>query len=688
MNRLAREKSPYLLQHAENPVDWYPWGDEAFEAARRDDKPVFLSIGYSTCHWCHVMEHESFSDPGVATLMNEVFVSIKIDREERPDLDEHFMRVCQMLTGGGGWPLTVIVTPDRRPFFAGTYIPRDTTFGRMGMLELVPRIREFWKTQRIQVDESVQSIAAELGKADGEGPGGFTPGPNTVVEAARELGSRFDGRNGGFGGAPKFPMPTLISLLLRAWRRDGDRAALDMAERTLAAMRRGGIYDQVGFGFHRYSTDERWHVPHFEKMLYDQALLALAYTEAWQATGKDLYRRTASEVCAYVLRDLRLPEGGFATAEDADSEGVEGRFYVWTEAELQSVLGREDVERLALRYRLRSPAVGPEEGGQVILHRLSPAGMPPGAAAGMPPGAAADAPPDALEARLRKARARRPRPLRDDKILADMNGLMIAALARAGRAFDDPTLVEAADAAARCVRDRMLRPDGTLLHRFRDGEAAISGFADDYAFLSWGMLELYEATFDAGWLEQSLMLVDALIARFWDPESGGFFQTSGSLEGIARRKSFTDGVIPSANAVGLMMLVKLNRITGKSEYQHTAEQLMRAFPGDPVESSISYSYFLCAADYAAGPSSEVVVVGSPEAPDTRAMIKALTRIYAPNAVVIFKPSAGAAPLARLAPFTAPLHPVDGKATAYVCRDFACSLPVTDPALAIRGLGAG
>ncbi len=665
MNRLAGELSPYLLQHADNPVNWHPWGEEAFAAARRDDKPVFLSIGYSTCHWCHVMEHESFSDPEVAALMNDAFVSIKIDREERPDLDAHFMRVCQMLTGAGGWPLTVIVTPDRKPFFAGTYIPRDNSSGRMGMMELVPRIRELWTTQRKSIDESVESIMAALARPDAEEPGDFSPGPSVIVEAARSLSARFDGRNAGFGGAPKFPMPTLIGLLLRAWRRGGNAETLAMAERTLAAMRRGGIYDQVGFGFHRYSTDERWHVPHFEKMLYDQALLCLAYTEAWQAVGKDLYRRTALEICSYVLRDLRLPGGAFATAEDADSEGVEGRFYAWTEKELRSVLGDGDFELLSRRYILREPA-----DAQIILHRFP----------------SDDAPPDAREAALREARARRVRPLRDNKVLADMNGLMIAALARAGRLFDEPSLVEAAAAAARFVRGGMTGEDGTLLHRYRDGVAGIPAFADDHAFMAWGMLELFEAGFDAAWLEEAVHLTDALIAGFWDDETGAFFQTSGSVEkGIARMKSFTDGVIPSANAVALMLFVKLNRITGRSDYQEKADALMRCVPGDAVDSSISYSHLLSAADYAAGPTAEVVIVGDPAATDTRAMREAFRRVYAPNAVIMVKRATGDALLDRLAPFTSSLRQVAGRATAYVCRDFTCSLPATDPSLAVRGL---
>ena len=407
-------------------MDWYPWGEEAFQAARTNDKPVFLSIGYSTCHWCHVMENESFSDPGVADLMNEAFISIKVDREERPDLDEHFMNVSRLLTGSGGWPLTIIMTPERKAFYAATYIPRENAYGRMGMLELIPRIRDLWETRRDDVVQSADAIAEEINKLDHGVPSGFAAGAEVASGAARALSGMFDSRNGGFGTAPKFPMPTIFGLLLRAWNRDGDAETLGMVTRTLSAMRSGGIYDQVGFGFHRYSTDARWRVPHFEKMLYDQALHCLAYTEAWQATGAEAWKQTAREICAYVLRDLALPEGGFATAEDADSEGVEGRFYVWTAVEVRSLLG-DRAEAFSARY-------GVEDG---ILHRDVSDSVTAGED----------------EAVLLSARARRVRPLRDDKILADWNGLMIAGLARAGSAFDEPPLVAAGEAAARFITE-------------------------------------------------------------------------------------------------------------------------------------------------------------------------------------------------------------------------------------------
>ncbi|HET6449828.1 MAG TPA: thioredoxin domain-containing protein [Spirochaetia bacterium] len=657
MNRLVSQKSPYLLQHADNPVDWYPWGEEAFEAARRLDKPVFLSIGYSTCHWCHVMEKESFADDTVAALLNDAFICIKVDREERPDLDDHFMTVSRLLTGTGGWPLTVILTPQAQAFYSATYIPRENAYGRPGMLDLVPRLVDVWKNRREEVTESAGTIAAELSRLSRVTDAGFTPSPEVAVTAARVLSASFDSRFGGFGGAPKFPMPTLFTLLLRAGERDGDEETLGMVERTLAAMRAGGIYDQVGFGFHRYSTDERWLVPHFEKMLYDQALHVLAYTEAWQATGREQWRRTAREVCEYVLRDLSLPEGGFATAEDADSEGEEGRFYLWTEDEIRGVLGERAADFLS-RYEL-------SEG---ILHGR--AGEP--------------AAPGGDERALLSVRLRRTRPLRDDKLLVDWNGLMIAALARAGACFSDAPLVQAAEKAARFILRVMRREnDGVLLHRYRDGESVIEAFADDYAFLAWGCLELYEATFDAHWLEESLRLIAELRERFWDEAAGGLFGTAPGAEGM-RRKSYTDGVIPSANAVAALVAMKLHRLTGRAALRSIAEQVLSSSPEAAGTEPLSFSFLLCAADFAAGPTQEVVIAGEAGSPDTNEMLEALRRAHCPNATLVLRvPGPAGAEIARLAPFTAELEPVGGRATAYVCQDFACSLPTTDPAVMIR-----
>jgi uncharacterized protein YyaL (SSP411 family) len=674
-NHLRGQKSPYLLQHATNPVDWYPWGSEAFEKARREQKPIFLSIGYSTCHWCHVMEAESFVDPQVAALMNRTFVSVKVDREERPDLDEHFMSASFLLTGSGGWPLNVVLTPEGKPFYAATYIPRDTAFGRLGMLQLVPKIEEVWKSRQAEVLTSAEQVAAQIGAQAGETRSGFTVDPRAMGTAVQALSRSFDMKNGGFGSAPKFPMPTIYPLLLRSWLRDGNLEARMMVERSLAAMRSGGIFDQLGFGFHRYSTDAHWLVPHFEKMLYDQALLALAFTDSWKATGNPQFKRTAEETLAYVRRDLGMPGGGFATAEDADSQGGEGKFYVWTAAEIRAVLGAKDAPDFMSRYGVSDAGNFSGESGAVgenVLHAVPSADIPPGG----------------LEARLLAARAARPRPSRDDKVLTDWNGLAIAALARAGKTFGDADLVRAGEGAARFIVQHLQARGGRLLHRYRDGEAAIPGFADDYAFLSWGLLELYEATFDAKYLQDAIALVEALTTHFWDSPGAGFFQTADDAhDSVGRRKSLRDGVLPSANSVGLMLLLRLNRITGNIEYEKKAEALLRLYPTDAAARALEYSSFLSAVDFSAGPTYEVVVAGVPGSADTVAMVRALQERYLPNAVLIFRPTDTANPLiTKLAPFTASQGAVNGKATAYVCQNFVCNLPTNDIATMLAELG--
>jgi uncharacterized protein len=664
VNHLASEKSPYLLQHASNPVDWYPWGEEALRRARAENRPVFVSIGYATCHWCHVMAHESFEDSGVAALMNRAFVSIKIDREERPDLDEHFMEVCQLLTGSGGWPLTVVLTPEGKPFFAGTYIPRENAYGRMGMMELVPAIAELWSVRRADVDSSVKEIARALAGRAQETGAGTIPDRDAIVRAAAGMARLYDPRNGGFGTAPKFPMPVIALLLLRAWDRSRDPGTLSMVEKSLATMRNGGVYDQVGFGFHRYSTDALWRVPHFEKMLYDQALLLVAYCEAWQATGRDFYRTTAREIAAYMLRDMTSPEGAFYSAEDADSEGEEGRFYTWTEAELPVTLSADERSELESRYGRLGAA-------RAILYRDPADTSPPGR----------------VEAALLEARRGRVRPLRDDKVLADWNGLMIAALSRAGGAFDQPELVQAAGKAARFVLGRMSR-DGRLLHRYRDGEAAIPAFAEDLAFMAWGLLEHYEASFEVSSLKAARAQVDVLVAHYWDSDSGGFFRTADDAEVPpgGRSKPLRDGVIPSANSAAMLVLLRLARITGSADYQRMAESIMRVYPAEAAEDAYSHSVFLAALDFAAGPVHEVVIAGDPDAEDTRAMVGEIRRRFLPRKVLLLRPEGtepaetSASPeITEVAPFTGPLAMREGKATAYVCRDRACGLPTTDAA---------
>ncbi len=688
-NRLIHEKSPYLLQHAYNPVDWRAWGAEAFEAARRENKPIFLSIGYSTCHWCHVMEHESFEDAGVAALMNDAFICIKVDREERPDIDNVYMKVCQMVTGSGGWPLTIVMTPDQKPFFAGTYIPKEDNYGRMGLLGLIPRIQEHWRLQRENVAQSSEEIFAALEKASVPASGGALD--ESAIDAAfAELSGRFDGRHGGFGTAPKFPTPHTLLFLLRYWKRRGEARALEMVEKTLDGMRRGGIYDHVGFGFHRYSTDASWLVPHFEKMLYDQALLALAYSEAYQATRKEEYGRAIREILTYVSRDLTSPEGGFFSAEDADSEGREGKFYLWKRSEIGQVLRPDEAALVDGAFGVAPAGNFNEQGtggtnGENILHPPEP---PAASAArvGISPAEWERRWQGARE-KLFAAREARPRPHRDDKILADWNGLMIAAFARAALVLGEQRYHETARRAADFVLRRMRSAQGGLLHRYREGDAAVEGHLDDYAFMTWGMIDLYEATFDARYLETALDLNSRAIRDFWDDQSGGFYFTAeGSERVLVRSKEIYDGAVPSGNSVMMLNLLRLARMTGRSDLEDMAERTARAFGRTVSQSPAAYTQLMVALDFALGPAFEVVISGNPQAEDTRAMLQALRSQFIPNKVALLRPDVpDGGDLARLAPFTQSQASIDGKATAYVCRNFHCELPTTDAAQMLASL---
>jgi len=690
-NRLIHEKSPYLLQHAYNPVDWYPWGEEAFEKARREDKPIFLSIGYSTCHWCHVMEHESFEDPEVAQLMNETFVSIKVDREERPDIDNIYMTVCQMLTGSGGWPLTILMTPDKKPFFAGTYFPKESRFGRIGMLDLAPRIQEIWTTRRDEVLNSANQIISAL-QQTAESTQGEELGLPILKAAYEQIARRFDRSYGGFGNAPKFPTPHNFLFLLRYWKRTGDGAALEMVEKTLQAMRRGGIYDHVGFGFHRYSTDREWLLPHFEKMLYDQAMLAMAYTEAYQATGKEDYAQTAREIFTYVLRDMAAPTGGFYSAEDADSEGVEGKFYVWTLDEIRQVLDKEEADLVIRVFHIQRGGNFTEEAtgrstGANILHLKTPLSE-----------VASDLKMarEDLQRRLEGARQklfavreRRVHPGKDDKILTDWNGLMIAALAKGAQALDEPEYAEAARRAADFILKTMRTPDGRLLHRYREGQAALSAHVDDYAFLIWGLLELYEATFEVRDLQMALNLNEDLLKHFWDERGGGFYFTADdSEELLVRPKESYDGAVPSGNSVAMLNLLRLGRITARPELEEKAARIGRAFSAGIQQAPVAHTLLLMAVDFAIGPSYEVVIVGNPQAEDTRAMLKTLRAQFIPNKVVLLRPGDQEMPeITRLAEFTKNQMSLNGKATAYVCLNYQCQLPTIDIPKMLELLGA-
>ncbi len=681
-NRLINEKSPYLLQHAHNPVDWYPWGDEAFEAARALDRPIFLSIGYATCHWCHVMERESFEDPDVARLMNETFVNVKVDREERPDVDGIYMTVAQLTTGRGGWPLTILMTADRVPFLAATYIPKENTHGRVGMLELIPGISQAWRENRGALLDSAASVQEHLVRMASSDFGGRALGAEVLRQTFSELAASYDRQHAGFGSAPKFPTPHRLLFLLRYWKRTGVTQARDMVERTLDALRAGGVFDQIGFGFHRYSTDREWLVPHFEKMLYDQAMLMLAYAESVEASPTLGRKAVVREIAHYVRRDLTSPEGAFHSAEDADSEGEEGRFYLWSLAEVEEVLG-EPLARLAASIwnlekggNFRDESTG-EATGLNIPHLA-------GFAAGE--SAARAGPPDEVAERLAEARARlferretRERPLLDDKVLTDWNGLMIAALARAGRVLADPDLTGAAVRAAAFIQDHLWR-DGELLHRYRDGDVALPSNLDDYAFLAWGEIELHQATLEPEHLRRAVRATDLMIERFLDAERGGFFFATADREDlIVRQREAYDGAVPSGNSVALYNLLRLARLTGRPEYESLASKAAAAFSRQVAAQPSSFSFFLCALDLAIGPSQELVIVGDRTAVDTQALIAVAREGYHPNRVVLWRPpgSEGAA-LAELAPFTSGFDLLTGGAAAYLCSGFACEQPVSNP----------
>ncbi len=680
-NRLIKEKSPYLLQHAHNPVDWYPWGEEAFEKARREDKPIFLSIGYSTCHWCHVMERESYNDPEVAKLMNDAFVSIKVDREERPDIDNVYMNVALMLMGSGGWPLNVILTPDKRPFFAATYIPKDNRFGQSGLLELIPRIKEAWSSQRDKVVGSANQITAALLENSGGSAGGEL-NASTLKTAFGQFHSQFDQQYGGFGRAQKFPTPHNLLFLLRYWKRTGEPKALEMAERTLQAMRSGGMYDHIGFGFHRYSTEPTWHVPHFEKMLYDQAMLALAYLEAYQATGKQEYAKTAREIFTYVSRDMTSPAGGFYSAEDADSEGEEGKFYLWTESEIRKILPKSDADLFVKVFGVEgggnfNDPFGKQKTGANILRLTRPIEDLSAELKISEP---------ELQTRLAGARQKlfevrekRVHPGKDDKILTDWNGLMIAAFARGAQVLDEPKYAETARHSVDFIFRNLRTQDGRLVHRYREGQATIKAHVDDYAFLIWGLIELYEATFDVKHLQAALDLNSDLAKHFWDAKNGGFYFTADDDEALlVRQREVSDNAIPSGNSVAMLNLLRLSRITAKTDLEEKAAAISRAFAGEVKQAPSGHAELLTALDFGIGPSYEVVIAGNSRAEDTKAMLRALRRQFIPNKVVILKPSEQNAPeITRLAEFTRYQTSRDGKATAYVCLNYNCKLPTTE-----------
>ncbi|MCX6678436.1 MAG: thioredoxin domain-containing protein [Methanothrix sp.] len=670
-NRLLSEKSPYLLQHAHNPVHWYPWGEEAFQAAAREDKPVFLSVGYSTCHWCHVMAHESFEDQAVAALMNQAFICIKVDREERPDIDQMYMSAAQAMTGRGGWPLTIIMTPEKKPFFAATYIPKTGRYGQAGMMEIIPRIKELWDKNRNELLGSADKILDYLKQTQSQPSAQAADPDGAFLERGyAALASIFDPQNGGFGTAPKFPTPHNLFFLLRYWHRTGEASALQMVEATLQAMRLGGIYDHVGNGFHRYSTDAQWLVPHFEKMLYDQALMAIAYTETYQATGKEEYARTAREILDYVLRDMTSPQGGFFSAEDADSEGEEGKFYVWRAEELKETLDKEEF-KLFIRLFDVHESGNFEKGGNILRQRSALVDVASVLKIGEQDLYERR---EKIRAKLFLAREERVHPFKDDKILTDWNGLMIAALAKAAQALHEAKYATAAIKAADFILKEMQTEEGRLLHRYR-GEAGIPANLDDYAFLIWGLIDLYEAVFDVKYLKAALQLNQAMMRHFWDKDQCGFFFSADDGDALLlRRKEYYDGAIPSGNSIALLCLLRLMHLSGQAELEEKAWDQARGF-AEAGEQPLGHSMLLCSLDYALGPASEIALLGCCEDAGIIEMLQALRSRYMPNKSVVL---VCGEEIGEIAPFTKNLAQVDGKATAYVCTDHVCSLPATSP----------
>ncbi len=678
-NRLIFEQSPYLLQHSANPVDWQAWGEDAFQQARQEDKPVFLSIGYATCHWCHVMERESFENPAAADLINTHFIPVKVDREERPDIDQIYMAVCQAVTGTGGWPLTVILTPDKKPFFVGTYFPRESRFGRTGLMDLIPRVADLWATKRDELLESADKITRHLQDANQTSGGDIDPG--VIQLAYAQLKARYDPAQGGFGSAPKFPTPHNLLFLTRFWEKTGEPIALEMVEITLQKMRLGGIFDQIGFGFHRYSTDDSWRLPHFEKMLYDQAMLVMAYTEVYLATENPAYARVVREVLSYVLRDMTDPGGGFYSAEDADSEGEEGLFYLWTRKEFLEQIGPRAGELFSSLFNLvedgnyRDEATG-ELSGRNLLYLDAPleelAGdlnMKPDELTGLW---------DDLRTHLFDIREQRVHPLKDDKILTDWNGLMIAALAKAGAGLGDPTYIQAAGKAVDFIWAKLRNGEGRLLKRYRNGEAGLTAHLDDYAFLVWGLLELHQATFQTRYLEYALFLTEIMIADFWDQEDGGFFFTAeGQMDLIHRNKEIYDGAIPSGNAVAFHNLIRLSRLLSRPDLEEKAQLIGRSFSAQVNQIPLGHTQLMSGLLAAESESLEVVISGDPESPDTKNMIQALREHYYPNLVLLLRPTKPDEALFGLVPILQEQFPLEGKATAYVCRNFQCSAPTTD-----------
>ena len=679
-NRLIHETSPYLLQHAYNPVDWRPWGDEAIALAVSEDRPILLSVGYAACHWCHVMEHESFADEEIARAMNEHFVCIKVDREERPDIDALYMMAVQMMTGQGGWPMTVFLTPGLEPFYAGTYFPPADRFGRPGFGRLVQAMSEYYRTSKDDVAERTGQVTAALRQAAELTPDAETLGEAVLTQAFNQLAGRYDRRYGGFGTAPKFPQPSMLEYLLRYHARTGAEAALRMVNTTLRQMSMGGLYDHVGGGFHRYSTDERWLVPHFEKMLYDNGLISPILLANYTLTGDESHAAAARGTLDYLVRDMQAPEGGIYSTEDADSEGVEGKYYVWSADEIREVVGEEDAATFAATFGATER--GNWEGTNILHLPREPRdtadelGISEEALAGISKRGLG---------RLYDARQARVRPALDDKVLSGWNGLAISALARGGAVLDDATYLDAARKAADFVLQRMV-VDGRLLRCYRSGQAKIEGFLEDYAYFAKGLLDVHQATQEGRWAAEAERLTRAMIALFWDEDGAAFYTTSARHERlIARLKDSHDGATPSGNAVAVGVLQRLTALTGRPEFARYAERTLEAFSGQIAAQPSAFTEMLVGLDAHLRPPRQIVIVGHADDETARAGLRAVHERYLPGITLVAHDPAAPQPELAGSPLLAGKACVDGRTTFYVCEEFVCDAPTTDLDAFVRSL---
>lgn len=661
-NHLINEKSPYLQQHAHNPVNWYSWGVKAFEKAKQENKPIFLSVGYSTCHWCHVLAHESFEDEEVASFLNEHYVSIKVDREERPDIDSVYMKVCQMMTGQGGWPLSIFMTPDKVPFYAGTYFPRESKYGMPGIMEVLTQLAGKYNEDPNHIAEVTKSVTDALAKTVAS-KSKSRLSKEITDQAYKQLGKRFDFTYGGFGSAPKFPAPQNLMFLLKYYHFTGKTAALKIVESTLQSMGNGGIYDHVGFGFARYSTDEKWLVPHFEKMLYDNAMLLIAYVECYQITGNPFYKKISDQIIEFVMREMRSPDGAFYSAIDADSEGIEGKYYVWDYDEIFNILDNDLADLYAAVYDITP--IGNFEGKNVP--NLIDSNLETMAEEYNFTIDELNQHLEEARAKLLAAREKRVYPHVDDKVLTSWNAMMITGLAKAGKVFENPKYTKTAEDALEFI-ERSLIKDDRVMARYRDGDVKFNGYLDDYAFLVWANVELYETTFSLSYLKKARSLTDNMIDLFWDKEHGGFFFSGEDSEKLlSREKEIYDGALPSGNSVASVMLARIGYLTGETAYHDRLEEMYHTFYTDIKQGPSASTFFIQSLLLIDNPTKEVVVLGG-----ENTLISKLQKKYLPNVSLLS--SENPEQLAEIAPFTNDYYRVNDATTVYVCENFACKQP--------------